>query len=139
VTTPVPVPPTVDIDLSKVDVEDEIDSQFVQISGGPGSIDPPDALLRITNAEADAPPDAFVEFVPSADGSFSVVVPGLPAPRYYIEMIVEDDDLFLMAIASGPTGGVVVVDPGPDADRDGSPDAIDCAPEDDRYRGRRCP
>lgn len=139
VTTPVPVPPTVvDIDLGKVDIEDEIDAPFVLIAGGPGSIDPPDTLIRITNAEAEDPPDAFVEFVPDADGSFSTSVPGMSASRYFVEAITEDDDVFLMAFANGPTG-VVAADPGPDSDDDGSPDAIDCAPEDDAYRGRRCP
>ena len=50
----------------------------------------------------------------------------------------EEDDIFLAAISAG-VGAVQVVDAGPDTDGDGSPDAIDCAPEDDEYRGRRCP
>lgn len=140
VTTPVPVPPTVvEVDLGKIDIQDEIDAPYVPISGGPGSIDPPDTRIRITNAEAEPPPPSFVELVPNEDGSFSVSAPGPAASRYFIEALTDDDDIFLVAIASSPEGGVVAVDPGGDADDDGSPDAIDCAPEDEAYRGQRCP
>jgi hypothetical protein len=136
VTTPVPVPPTlVEVDVSVIDIDDEIDAPTIPVTGGPGSIEPADATLRITNADVD--PHASVEFVPETDGSFSVDIP--PGDRYFLEQITAGDDFFLVAVATSDEGAVEVVDPGPDADGDGSPDAIDCAPDDEEHRGQRCP
>ncbi len=137
VTTPVPVPPTVDVDLTTIDIWDDIDTPFIQITGGLGAIDPPDTTIRITTVADDTPPHPSIEIVPNDDGSFTANVE--LGGRYYLEAITEDDDVFLLAIANGPEGEVISVPAGDDSDDDGSPDVIDCAPEDDRYRGQRCP
>jgi hypothetical protein len=136
VTTPVPVPPTLaEVDVTLIDIESEIDSPAIPVAGGPGSIDPADVTLRITNADVD--PHVFVEFQPAADGSFSVNI--APGSRYFLEQITATDDVFLVAIATSDTGATEVADPGPDGDGDGSPDAIDCAPGDEEHGGQRCP
>ena len=67
------------------------------------------------------------------------MLPGNGSELFYFELITPDEDLFLIALQGGFDGPTQEADPGPDRDHDGSPDAIDCAPDDDSYRGQRCP
>ena len=61
--------------------------------------------------------------------------------RFYIEHLQDDVDVFVIAISGGSDSGsgTYEADPGRDTDGDGSPDRIDCDPDDDRYSGQRCP
>jgi hypothetical protein len=140
-TTPVPVPPTVEVTpelISATYGDEEMLKLFIE--GAPGAIEPPNVLLRIISVDGDdSTTDPFIEFNPNADGSFNQTVPGQAGLSHYLEVIDEDDDWFLMAFTAGPNDTIVEVEPGNDGDGDGSPDAIDCAPENDQYRGQRCP
>jgi hypothetical protein len=137
-TTPLPIPPTMDPERIDLDAQN---GPSTQITGGSGAVDPGDEAsnqLRITSVgePIDGPPFVEVEIAP--DGSFSANVPGAAENRFYFELITPDEDIFLIALQGGMDGPSEAVDPGPDRDDDGSPDAIDCAPDDDTVTGRRC-
>lgn len=73
-----------------------------------------------------------------ADGSFDLAVRGAMIEAPHFLELIGDDDFFAIALEATATGGTTVADPGPDADMDGSPDVIDCAPADDTLGGARC-
>jgi len=138
VTTPLPVPPT--IDPERVTITDDSESGGVLVEGSAGAVDPVDQELRITygGEPIDSMPPLFDEVETAADGSFSAHVRGTVTSRFFIEAITDDEDLFLVAITVGSRGPSEETDPGPDSDGDGSPDEIDCAPLDDTQGGQRC-
>ena len=85
-------------------------------------------------------PVVFEEAVTAEDGSFSLSLGGVFSDGlFYIEFLLEEGDTFVMAVTRGDDGTAVEAEPGPDADDDGSPDRIDCAPTDDSYGGQNCP
>ncbi len=136
-TTPLPVPPTMDPEQVFSEAQNGVS---VVIDGAVGAIDPSTTEMRVTNAgEAISVPPPVVTFSAEADGSFQVEVAGFASDRYFFEALTDEEDLFLVALTFSVDGAAVVVDPGPDSDDDGSPDAIDCAPLDDTIGGSRCP
>jgi len=54
------------------------------------------------------------------------------------DQISADEDVFFAAIVIDEAGNISEGDPGPDSDDDGSPDEIDCAPDDATLGGQRC-
>lgn len=137
VTTPLPLPPSMDPNQVKAEASDG--GEPVLVWGGPGAFDQGGFGLRVTAVEEPtwgSPPE-HGETAVGEDGSFAVTLLGSDTATYYFEALLEDEDLFLLA-ADLDGRDLVVVDPGPDRDGDGSPDAIDCAPDDETVGGRRC-
>lgn len=139
--TPLPQPPddrTASFDLFSMR---SISAALVAIDGAPGAITPGDVTIRFTYE----PPPNVVLMVPPVettvvdDGSFAITTEGTVDGTYFVESLEADEDRFLGAFTGGPNDTVVAVDPGPDADGDGSPDEIDCAPDDATRTGQRCP
>ena len=133
IATPLPTPPSVDterLSLTQADAERVTlvgEERAVQVDGI--------ARLRVSGARA------WTEVPVSEFGAFTATLPGQLADIYYLEAIIEDEDLFLIALStpSGGGGGPVEErDSGTDRDGDGSPDAVDCAPDDASRSGRRC-
>jgi hypothetical protein len=137
IATPLPTPPTADPDrITIVDAEGG-----VRIQGEPGAIGPSPADVRITwepPPTASARPER-VETTTTREGAFTAHLSGDRTSRYYLELLTADDDLFLVTITGGPGDSAVMVDSGSDRDGDGSPDFVDCAPDDPSLRGQRCP
>ncbi|MFK7999260.1 MAG: hypothetical protein AB8H86_06665 [Polyangiales bacterium] len=74
----------------------------------------------------------------SPDGSFLVSVPGvMVSDIHYVELISAGEERFILAVRD-LGAGTALAPPGPDADADGSPDAIDCAPADESLVGQQC-
>jgi len=142
VTTPLPIPPTVDPE--RLSLEDtNSNGPAVQVQGGPGAVDPGDENSnRIRVTQIGEPVSGglphFEEVEINEDGSFVALVSGLSSDLFYIELITTSQDIFLITVHGGFDGPVESTDPGPDRDGDGSPDAIDCAPDDESVGGQRC-
>lgn len=137
VATPLPHPPTLDTDL--VTLEDEGEGQVV-MEGSEGAASPPGLELRVTWVPGPTTmgiPE-FWESVVGSDGSFYMPMSGLRSDYYYVEALITDEDLFLVAVTGGSGVSVVEIDPGDDRDSDESPDEIDCAPDDPTMGGQRC-
>jgi hypothetical protein len=136
-----PVPPTVTIDPELITIVEE-GIETTRVSGGPGVFDPPNQRVRVSNADPPVdsipPPVEFTEVTTGADGSFSATLLGTLENVFFIEVILEEEDLFMVAVQGGMDGPVQTVTP-LDSDGDGSPDAIDCAPDDRAFGGQRCP
>jgi len=135
-TTPLPIPPTIDPESIGAMATN---GPSMVLTGRPGAIDPGGRTIRVTRVEQGwGVPADFVEAETAPDGSFEVEVPGTPADLFYFELLADEEDVFLIALAVQVDGTVLRADPGPDRDDDGSPDAIDCAPDDPSRGGRRC-
>lgn len=140
VTTPLPIPPTVDPERLSLS---DTNGPAVEVRGGPGAVDPGDEssnLIRVTRVgePVDGEVPLFEEVEINDDGSFVAHVAGVSSDRFYIELVTTVQDIFLLAVQGGFDGPVSSTDPGPDRDGDGSPDAIDCAPDDETISGQRC-
>lgn len=132
VATPLPTPPTAS------------PSQMTLIDRQPGEVDLIGAAgalegdgidgLRVTGASGS------VQTTVAADGSFEArsIPSASRGDTFYLEAITADDDVFVLAITGGPASSAMASAPGTDTDEDGSPDAIDCAPEDASLAGQRC-
>jgi len=137
--TPLPQPP-VEYELDASKVEQSTDGgEAIVISGTAGAVSPGSVRIRITPGETDSDPvlepgNADV----SADGSFTTFVISPAANTFFFEALEADADVFFAAIRVDDAGNIEDADPGPDSDEDGSPDAIDCAPEDGTQHGQRC-
>ncbi len=132
VATPLPTPPTA-APANMSLVEGAQPGEF-DLSGEPGAITGELLRLRVTS-------DGASREVPVAmDGSFeALALPAIGPPTLYLEALTLDDDIFLVAVTRGPGTTAVATDAGPDRDMDGSPDVIDCAPDDTTLVGQRCP
>ena len=129
--TALPTPPTADVRQMSL-VEDQTD--VVDLLGGPDAISGELSSLRVSSDRDLRETDV------ADDGSFEVLGLAATAPTVlYLEAVTTDDDVFLVAVTAGPGGAVVEAPPGPDRDGDGSPDAVDCAPDDGSVGGQRCP
>jgi hypothetical protein len=132
VATPLPTPPSADIDRLALTASNPGE---VTLAGADGAIQAEDLVgLRVTG------PVAGTQVAVSEHGSFRAVLPGEVSDTFYLEAIVLDRDVFLIAV-SAPAGGGGRVEEraaGPDRDGDGSPDAVDCAPDDPAFGGQRC-
>lgn len=132
VATPLPTPPSADPSLMSLF---QVRDGKVTLLGEDGAIDPGDAdilSLRVTGA------GAWTQVPVDPRGSFSATLPGLVTEVFYLEAIVEERDIFLVAVTGSADDSVIAVDPGPDSDDDGSPDVIDCASDEPNITGRRC-
>jgi hypothetical protein len=146
VTTPLPIPPTLTVDVNQIDLGRD-DRGGVEIIGRPGAIDPGGEDVRMTSgSDIDSAEPEFDEFTVNDDGSFQTWLRGDPSNIFFIEHIWTSEDIFVTAIfgfseVDGPDVPyeALIADPGADSDGDGSPDAIDCAPLDETLSGRRCP
>ena len=137
IATPLPHPPTLDPEL--VTLADEGDSR-VRLEGASAAAAPAGLELRVTWTPGPSSvglPERYTTAV-GDDGSFGVAMVGSRSDHYFIEAITDDEDLFLAAVTGGPGRSVEVVDDVSDSDDDGSPDEIDCAPDDPTVGGRRC-
>lgn len=111
------------------------DADGTELRGSPGAVREFSGSLRVSVPEMSANAVGDV----AGDGSFSVSVDGAMRDQlHYVELIERTDDVFVGAVVGDEGTSVVLGDPGPDGDRDGSPDAIDCAPSDETLRGQRC-
>jgi hypothetical protein len=140
VATPLPQPPNVSIDPELIELI-EIDADMVEISGASGAVEPGESELRSTvppSPDGRVPP-RYAEFQSTVDGAFSAQSLGTREDEFFLEALLDDEDLFLLRFTGGPGTSIEVLDPGPDSDGDGSPDLADCAPEDSRVTGQRCP
>lgn len=140
VATPLPQPPNVTVDPELIDLV-EVSPDMVELQGRPGAVEPGETELRST-----VPPDPIlrvpsrvVEFQAAVDGSFSTQSLGTREDEFYLEAILDDEDLFLLRFTGGPGTSIEALDPGPDSDGDGTPDIVDCAPTDETITGQRCP
>lgn len=146
VTTPLPMPPTLTVDINQIEIGSD-ERGGVSIIGNPGAVDPGGENVRMTSTiEIDSAEPEFDEFTIGTDGSFRTWLRGYPTNIFFMEHLWTNEDIFVISIAGfietdGPDGPyeTVVADPGVDSDNDGSPDAIDCAPLDETLSGRRCP
>ncbi len=133
VATPLPTPPSVDTERMSLT---QADPERVTLTGEERSIQVEGITrLRVTGARAWAEVD-LSEF-----GAFQATIPGALSDTYYLEAILADEDRFLVAISTLAGGGdsrVEERDAGSDRDGDGSPDAVDCDPDDPSSAGRRC-
>jgi hypothetical protein len=132
--TPLPDPPSVRPEALTLTAEN---ADMVRLTGADGAIDfgdrTPGGMLRVTIATV----PARVEVPVSTSGAFDAVLSGTLGDTLHLELVSAPEDAFLAAVAA--TGdGVATVAPGPDGDRDGSPDAVDCAPADPAYASRGC-
>jgi hypothetical protein len=136
VATPLPQPPSYELDVDAIDVSE---SGAVTFDGGPGALTPGSVELRITPGPLDS--DPVLELgsgLVDADGSFTISVISPLENVYYFEVITANDDIFVGAVGVDASGNASEVDSGGDIDGDGSPDVIDCAPNDPELRGQRC-
>ncbi len=129
--TPLPDPPS--FSGEGITLSDSGQPGTVRLVGDPGTARDGGVPLRVTT-----PPSPGVLVATNADGSFGRIVPGAPGDRIFFELIFPDEDRFVGAFTAAIGGRLVSVDPGPDADGDGSPDLIDCAPADRTVGGQRC-
>jgi hypothetical protein len=131
VATPLPTPPTYDVQRMTLVQSEAPDA--VDVRGAPGAIGGLPPIVRVSG------PRAWAESSVAGDASFEIrELTGALAETFYLEAVLDDRDVFLVAFTDGPGDSITPVDPGPDADGDGSPDAIDCAPDDPMVGGRRC-
>jgi hypothetical protein len=138
VATPLPQPPGFQLDVELVDAEPS--DLTVVFDGAPGALTPGSVDLRITPGPTDSDPILEIGTGPvAADGSFSIVVVSPLENTFFVEALTAQEDVFVAAVAIDAGGTVTEVDPGPDTDEDGSPDAVDCAPDDPNLSGQRCP
>jgi hypothetical protein len=129
--TPLPDPPSFSGEAITLSESPQPDT--VRLVGDPHALNPGGVTLRITT-----PPAPGELVATNADGSFGRIVPGAAGDRIFFEIIDTEEDRFVGAFMAPLGGRLVAVDPGPDTDADGSPDAIDCAPTDDTVGGQRC-
>jgi hypothetical protein len=132
VATPLPDPP--ELDSAAFSIE-QIDVANVTLAGSSQSLDPGSFTLRITNpttAEA-----GRVTTLVDAQGAFSATLAGVSSDTYFLEQVEPNGDIFIGAVAGSGGKGVAEVSV-TDSDGDGSPDAIDCAPDDGGVRGSEC-
>ncbi len=134
--TPVPQPPGTDYALDVTKVTVEIGGSFVTaVVGAPGAVQPGSFELRITPVSTGDPPLVIGSNQVAADGSFDIAVQGTLVDLYYFEAVEPTGDVYFGVIQGDPPE---LADPGPDTDGDGSPDAIDCAPQDPNIQGTGC-
>lgn len=126
--TPLPDPP--DVDTAKMSLVSADTS--VTLEGQDGAMSPGSFTLRVTNPAA----LTAVEVPVDAQGAFTATLPGAVDDPLWLESA--DSDQFLGAVGTDGGGGVVPVDSGADSDDDGSPDAVDCAPDDNQVQGSAC-
>ena len=129
-------------DPDQISIE-PVNGPAVDLTGGPGAVDPGSEgsnQLRVTRVGGEpVEGPTFVEVEIDPDGSFAAELPGNGSELFYFELITPDEDLFLITLQNGFDNPTQEADPGPNHDHDSSPDTINCAPDDDSYRGQRCP
>ena len=130
--TPIPDPPS--LDVTRMSLRAAGDG-MVRLAGAAGAVRPGSRALRVTNVTDPSTPSRATVLA-AADGSFGVSLLGATIDTLYVEGIGVTDDFELAVRREG--GRVVAADPGGDRDMDGSPDAIDCAPDDPMLVGGRC-
>jgi hypothetical protein len=136
--TPLPQPPGLELDIEKVSV-DSNGGEGILIVGQADAVSIPNIEIRVTPGPTDSDPILEIgNATVDADGAFSVLVVSPLENTYYFERTDGDKDQYFAAISIDFEGNISEADPGPDADEDGSPDEIDCAPDDPTLGGQRC-
>ncbi len=136
VATPLPQPPSFELDTGAVDVE--LSDAAVTFIGSSGALTPGSVDLRVSPGPTDSdPPLELGTATVAEDGSFTVFVVSPDDNIFFFEALTDDEDIFVIAVTIDGDA-IVEADPGPDTDQDGSPDEIDCAPEDADLSGQRC-
>lgn len=137
VATPLPQPPSFELDVDLVEAEYE--GAAVTFTGSAGALTPGGVGLRVSPGATDSdPPLELGSAEVEADGSFVVFVVSPEDNVFFFEVITDDADIFVGAVSIDAEGNVIETDAGPDSDDDGSPDEIDCAPDDATVSGQRC-
>jgi hypothetical protein len=134
VATPLPDPPSADARAMSLVSSTPT---TVTLLGRDGAIQPGGTRIRVTDpvtGNAGGRREVHV----TASGAFQSEIAGSTADTIYVELLEASGVRFLAAVRDGGGGAAVSADPGPDRDGDGSPDAIDCAPDDPSLRGREC-
>lgn len=145
VADPLPMPPTVTPTMNVEAITMFDDGDTIRFEGSADAISEGNVALRFS---AVAPPfDGVAEDVVGTssndDGSFVVTLSGELTYRFFVEALIPDTEAFLGALApvclmcTGPLE-VGMADSGTDRDGDGSPDVIDCAPDDEDLLGQQC-
>ncbi len=134
VATPLPDPPSARPSAMALSAPQPAQLLLV---GTDGAIVGGASRLRVTDPST-ADLGGRVEAAVSAPGAFSATLAGALADVLYLEAVEPAGDVFLAAVTL-QAGVVASVDPGLDRDADGSPDAIDCAPDDPLLLARECP
>ena len=131
---PLPQPPLVETERLRVL---EIEGG-ARIQGGPMALRDPDGADLFGDARVRSMGASGRSSI-AADGAFSVDLPGTSRTDVFaLEYVGPDADVYLLSFTSVAGGAIMSVDPGPDRDADGSPDALDCAPDDRTRRGEEC-
>jgi hypothetical protein len=133
--TPLPDPPSADAQAMALIAST---TTKVTLVGHDGAVHPGDSRLRVTIPRT-GDVGGRREVHADAAGAFQAEVEGATTDTVYLELLETDRTTFLLAVCDAGGGAVVSTSPGPDRDGDGSPDAIDCAPDDPKLRGRECP
>ncbi|MFO0548822.1 MAG: hypothetical protein U0271_10565 [Polyangiaceae bacterium] len=126
--TPLPDPPDVDTAQMSLVAADT----SVTLEGQNGALNPGGFTLRVTDTVS----LTAVEVPVDAQGAFTATVLGSIDDPLWLESA--DSDEFLGVVGTDGGGGVVPLDSGADSDSDGSPDAVDCAPNDNQVEGSAC-
>jgi hypothetical protein len=137
VATPLPHPPTATADPELMTLEENLPTG-VRFAGSPGSISPAGQEIRITIEDPAAAGFPGWQELTAEEGAFTLELPYCGRICYFfVEALLPDEDLFLIAVTGGPGTSVQPFEPA-DGDNDGSPDTVDCAPHDPTFGGRRC-
>lgn len=131
--TPIPDPPS--LDAARMSLT-QASATEVRLTGSAGAVRPGGRALRISNPSA-AMGAASVAVYTASDGSFGATLAGATTDTLYLEGVTDMADTFELAVRL-EGGAVVSTSAGPDRDGDGSPDDIDCAPDDRAQSGQRC-
>ncbi len=131
--TPIPDPPSLEVSRMMLV---QASASEVRITGSMGAVRPGGRALRVTNPAAPAM-TASVAIYTAADGSFGATLAGTTADTLFLEGLSDTADTFEVAVRL-ESGSVVSTSAGGDRDLDGSPDMIDCAPDDRMQSGQRC-
>lgn len=129
VATPLPDPPSIDTAALTIEAAD---AGNVTLTGAGGAVQPSGITLRVTDVAA----NSRVEVAVDGKGAFVATLPGVVSDTLFLEDA--SSEAFVVAVSSDGKGGAVEVSAGPDADGDGSPDAVDCDDGDDTVRGSSC-
>ncbi|UJR85802.1 hypothetical protein [Sandaracinus amylolyticus] len=135
VATPLPDPPSANPEAITIR---ESQPEQLTVTGTDGAIHPGEMRLRITNLTT-AERGGRIEVAVTPSGAFDATLPGTLTDTLYLEQVeAMGGGTFIAALVSSGGTAVMSIEPGPDTDGDGSPDLVDCAPNDEMLASREC-